>query len=560
MPRRTKLNPSLTPVSIKVAVGKAGKKNKASKAGAIKKTVKPKVKKITVKKIKKVSPKTAKAKLAQTAKSKIKPAPKAKVQEKTKPKSDAEIVLESINQKPFSVKFQKDNKSVLTSQQNLAPADLHGQSRKQAMTGKISETEQNENVADEIYSTETDKAAESEAAAKKVMEKAVSSDNVDNEEPISKSRSLGLYRKIALSFIVLTIMLLAAIAYFSFVKVTIILTPKQEHISSNLIIDVFDQDKRSTVSQGEILGVVKQVEVEQSKTYLATDIEVISEEVIGTVILINNYNKNQPLVATTRLLSPDNKLFRIKNTVNVPAGSQLEVEVYADEPGQDMVIGATHFIIPGLWAGLQDQIYGESEESMKYSRRVKKYIQQVDIDQAVKDLKQSLLDKAETEVSESYENYDDVIYDIDNNSISQQVDGKVGDEVEEFSITMKTMVVVVAFMDDEIYNLAQQKLISVLPDDKQLLDFSKDDISYSLNNYNINQGTASLNINFTGKMIIKQGASIVDREKLTGMDQQQLSDYLTGLPEVANYEIKFYPSFIKKAPNLVDRIELRIKK
>ncbi len=515
------------------------------KAGATKKTVKPKVKKIVVKKIKKDLPKPT----------------------KTKP-TKAQVVLESIAQ-------EEKRKNLISKEVNVAPlrSDLkkagsaQGDLAKQSEStpdiladseseklNKAVENAENKDAANKIYAGETEDYAKKEIAAKKQKQELI-----DNEETAGKSRSLGLYRKIALSFIILTIILLAVIAYFSFVKVTIILTPNQERISSNLIIDVFNQDKRSAVSEGEVLGVVKQVEVEQSKTYPATDIEVISEEVIGKVILTNNYNKNQPLVATTRLLSPDNKLFRIKKTVNVPAGGQLEVEVYADEPGQDMIIGPTHFTIPGLWAGLQDEIYGESKEPMKYSRQVKKHIQQADIDKAVKDVKQSLLGKATTEVSENYQTYDQVIYDIDNNSISQQIDGKAGDEVEEFTITMKTLVTVVAFMDDEIYKLARQKLISVLPDNKQLLEFSKDDISYSLNNYNIYQGTASLNINFIGKMIIKQGASIVDRGKLAGLNREQISVYLNSLSEIASYDIKFYPSFIKRAPSLVDRIELIIE-
>ena len=533
-------------------------KTKNSKA---KETTKARTKKTSTAKTKQVTAKAIKVNIAKTSITKtVKPI--------AGKKSDKKIVLDSIAQEeilftPVSkIKAERGQSKPIVSDKAIASKEASESketapqySFKQAASEKLNQITKNKDVADDIYTGEIKDDANREVAAKE-QEK----ESTNNEETAGKSRSLGLYRKIALSFIVLTVILLAVIAYFSFVKVTITLIPSQERVSSNLILDVFDQDKRSAVSEGEILGAVKQVEVEQIKTYPATDIEVISEEVIGKVILINNYSKNQPLVATTRLLSPDNKLFRIKKTVNVPAGGQLEVEVYADEPGQDMIIGPAHFTIPGLWAGLQDEIYGESKEPMKYSRQVKKYIKQDDIDKAVKDLKQSLLDKATTEVSENYQTYDQAIYDIDNNSISQQIDGKVGDEVEEFTITMKTLVTTVAFMDDEIYKLARQKLISVLPDDKQLSDFSKDDIGYSLNNYNIYQGMASLNINFAGKMIIKQGASIVDREKLIGLNQQQLSAYLDNLPEAASYEIKFYPSFIKKAPSLVDRIELIIMK
>ncbi len=396
------------------------------------------------------------------------------------------------------------------------------------------------------------------------LEKDVNADKesdaeIENAEEPKAGRSLGLYRKIALSFIILTVALLSVIFYFSFVKVSIYLIPSKEKLSGNLIIDVIDKDKKNikTEDSMEILGEVEQVEIEETKIYYAGGVDIIGEEVTGKVIITNNYNKNQPLVATTRLIS-NNKLFRIKNTVNVPAGGSIEVEVYADEPDPDMAIGPANFIIPGLWAGLQDKIYGESKEPMKYSKKIKKHIRQSDIDDGVKDLKASLLVKAKREIGENYQNYDEVIYEIDNNSISQEVDGKVGEEKDEFSISMKTKVVVVAFNENKIFKKAEQNLFSALPDDKDLAEINKEDISYGLNNYNISQGTASLSIGFSGQIAIKDGNSIVSREKILGLNHQQLNDYLNNIQGITVSKVEFYPSFIKKVPNLVDRIEIVI--
>lgn len=378
------------------------------------------------------------------------------------------------------------------------------------------------------------------------------------EKTAGKGRSIAVYRKIAYSFIVLTVMLLAAIFYFSFVKVTITVEPKQESLNSNLIIDILDKDK-GTASGAVVAGEVKQAEIEQNKTYPSGGVETIGEEVTGKITVINDYNRSQQLVATTRFLAPDNKLFRLKNTITVPAGGRVEADVYADEISPEMAIGPTHFTIPGLWAGLQDKIYGDSEEPMKYSQKVKKYIQQADIEAAVKDLRESLLEEAKTEIGESYKDYSQVIYDIDNNSISREVDGKVGEEKDEFSITMKTKVIVVAFNEDDIFKLAEQKLNSILSDDKKLIEFKKDNISYGLNNYNTDQGSAALNVSFSGKITALDGANIVERDKILGLSRQQLDAYLKNIPEIANYEIKFYPSFINKVPNLADRIEIEMK-
>ncbi|MFZ2299652.1 MAG: hypothetical protein WAW00_00780 [Candidatus Moraniibacteriota bacterium] len=81
----------------------------------------------------------------------------------------------------------------------------------------------------------------------------------------------------------------------------------------------------------------------------------------GTVILYNNYGTDsQPLVATTRLETPDGKLFRLVKGVTVPgmvttAGKKeagaIEAEVIADQAGSEYNIGAATFTIPGFKGG-----------------------------------------------------------------------------------------------------------------------------------------------------------------------------------------------------------------
>ena len=369
---------------------------------------------------------------------------------------------------------------------------------------------------------------------------------------------INLYRKIAISFIVLTVILLGVIFYFSFVKLDIVLIPAQERLSDSLVVDIYGGGNQPAVPGKSLTGIVEQTSIEEKDTYFASGSETIGEEVTGKVTIINNYNKNQPLVATTRLLSPDNKLFRIKSTINVPAGGSQEVEIYADLASTAMAIGPTKFTIPGLWAGLQDKIYAESKEKFVYGQQTKKHIQQSDIDQAAKDLKRSLLEKAKREIGENHKGYDEVIYSVDENTISTEVGGKVGEEKEKFDVSMKAMVTIVAFSGDELGKMAREKLEEVIPDNKELIEFKPEEISYSLNNFDVEAGRAAVNAAFEGKMSLKSEADIIDRQKIVNLTREQLEDYLSGFKEIAGYEINFFPSFIDKVPNLADRIEIEV--
>ncbi|MCD4762101.1 hypothetical protein K8R32_04050 [bacterium] len=383
-------------------------------------------------------------------------------------------------------------------------------------------------------------------------------DNIVNQK-ISSPRSIKVYRKIAYFFIILTVVLIATVAYFMLVKVTIVLIPNQERINNSMIFDIYDAEKGGEKING-VVGVVKLVKIEDEGVYSATGEEVIGRDASGMATIINNYTKNQPLVATTRLITPDGVLFRLRNTVNVSAGGTEEVEIYADDPSADLKISPTKFTIPGLWAGLQDEIFAETKEVIEYKQKVKHHIKEEDIENGIRDLKQKLLTKTKDEINEMYKEYGQIIYKIDENSIVSEVKGEVGDEVEGFTADMKADVVVVAFEGKEAADLARKKFISSLSDNKELISFDEANIIYSLNNYDHVEGVATINSTFEGKVSLRADSEIVEIDKIIGLSNEQLNTYLTSLTEIAGFEVKYYPSFIKWVPRLVDRIKIEIKK
>lgn len=371
------------------------------------------------------------------------------------------------------------------------------------------------------------------------------------------NRSVSIYRKIAYFFVVLVAALLAFIFFFSVVKTTIVLIPDQERIQNNVVFDVFDQSMNGA-GEKAIKGIVKKVDLEDEKDFPTTGKKVIGQEAVGKVIIYNNYNKNQPLVATTRLLSADNKLFRIKETVNVPAGGSAEAEIYADDPTSESEIGPSRFTIPGLWAGLQDKIYAESKEGVVYQKKTQNLVTKEDIDNAIRELKQNLTQKAQNQLAGDVQ-FSEVIYNVDEASISTEIDAKVDEEKDGFKAKIKGSVVIVAFDGKQAIDLAKQKLNNSVSANEEVLSFN-DDIAYALTNFDLQQGTASVNATFEGKVSLKENSEIIDKNKIVGLKKDQLEAYLGSLPGISGYEVKFYPSFIKKVPKLTDRIDIQIKK
>ena len=143
-----------------------------------------------------------------------------------------------------------------------------------------------------------------------------------NKRPTRKS--IGLYRRLAWRFVGLTAILILIVLYFSFSKLTINISPNGEALNDSLLFKVMpegmadnnasstNESASSTDFRENVEGTVKEIEVSAEQNFPASGEESVGDEVSGKVTLINNSAKSQALVATTRLLSADNKLFRIK--------------------------------------------------------------------------------------------------------------------------------------------------------------------------------------------------------------------------------------------------------
>jgi len=155
--------------------------------------------------------------------------------------------------------------------------------------------------------------------------------------------------------IFLTVLLVGVAAYF-FVpqKAEIIIWPRIETVSFNLT--------------SEISGrFIPDQELSPEKFY-SFGTEEIESNAEGTIRIYNDFNLDQTLIAETRFWcrGEEELEFKIKERVNVPAGSHLDVKVVASSPGDKFNIPPCKvFSVPGL-AGTPryTAVYGESFSAM----------------------------------------------------------------------------------------------------------------------------------------------------------------------------------------------------
>lgn len=377
---------------------------------------------------------------------------------------------------------------------------------------------------------------------------------------IKHRKSISLYRSLAWKFLLLVGFLAVLVFYFSFSKLIIVVTPQVEAMSDNVFLKIVSDKATSTPlaadAREQINGSVSEIELSVNKTYASSGEEFQGEQISGRVRIINNYTKSQALVATTRLLSADGKLYRIKEAVSVAPGEEVEVEIYADTIEQSMAISPTRFTIPGLWVGLQDKIYAQSDKAFTYDQKIEKYVKASDIQLANSEASSLILERAKE--LKPLNSQDKLLYQIIE-PFEMVISAKAGDKVAEFEMSATAKVVLVSFSDAEIAKLAAAKLNIVVPDDKQLSGFDYNSLNYVLENYDSKEGIATIKASFSGTMVLKSNAEVIDREDLINLNAEQIKTYLRDYPEIGSYELEFYPPFVKRAPHLIDRIEIKIK-
>lgn len=385
-------------------------------------------------------------------------------------------------------------------------------------------------------------------------------------QPTFKPQPVNLYKKIAICFVVLTGLLVLFVFYLSFGQAKIVVTPARQPVSVDFIADLTPKEGAQVAlvpGRITISGVLDETTVSGSKEYQATGSKIAESEAVGgKVTIINNYNKTQPLVATTRLLSPKGILFRIKNRVDVPAGGKVEVEVYADPPtAEAAALGSTHFTIPGLWPALQDKIYGESYEKMSGGKKEVKLVTQTDLDSAYADLTKILSEKVIEDSKKEMKSAGEILGRVLITEISERKSSAaVGDEKDKFIVTLKFKAVGVAFYRRDLESLAVTQIQGRVPEDKELVSVDLNNLSFIIEKYDLKEKEANINVHLAGEAILKSESKILDKNNFVGLSKEDALKYFNSFPEIQNVEIDFSPFWVRKIPKLKDHVEIIIKK
>ncbi|WKZ29000.1 MAG: hypothetical protein QY323_05765 [Patescibacteria group bacterium] len=382
----------------------------------------------------------------------------------------------------------------------------------------------------------------------------------DDEDPEYRSTfqmpvRTGIYRKIALGFAVLALVVGAGVAYVVYAQATVSVFPQKAEVTTERVLTVTATPQNAD----EIPGQVAEVTVAGEKTGVPETSTKTDGIATGTVTLINETSSDQVLIPTTRLLSNEGILFRLKARVNVPAKGRVQAEAYADKAGESGNIAPTRFTIPGLNAALQESIYAESEAAMTGGIVTVGTISSADIEKTENALRQELIAQARAEFAEETEN-PWTGHALVAETMARNVSAGPGETANGVTVRLTLRVRAVDFDRVKAVAASAEDLKRSLTSDRELIGVKVDDSSFTIDKADAKAGTASLRVALTGQTRVSLESPLFDAEKLRGLGLEDVQTYFEGIEGVERVDVKFRPFWLKRMPLLPDRIEFQVEK
>jgi hypothetical protein len=376
-------------------------------------------------------------------------------------------------------------------------------------------------------------------------------------------------KKIFITLLLVAVLVFVLTATFIFPKADITIKPARER--AQLSIDVaFDTNAKAVdFEENTVPSQIFKMTKAVSQEFTATKEEDISKKATGIITIYNAYSSQvQALVKTTRFEAPDGKIFRLVNTVTVPAAkieggsiiaSSIDAEVIADVAGEGYNISPSDFTIPGFkGTDKYKGFYGKSKLAMK-GGLIKKgiVVGQEDISNAETLLKEKLLADAKEELKkqmgEEFILIDESLAADITENVSQP---SVGEPADKFTLTLKALAQGFAYKKKDLGDLIEEKIALKVSDKRLTLPDTRTE-AFASNEMNFAGGKSSFTLAVEEDVSWKID-EIRLKEVLSGKNESEAKQAVALFPEIDSAEFSLWPFWITRIPKDIRKIQIGV--
>lgn len=374
---------------------------------------------------------------------------------------------------------------------------------------------------------------------------------------------------IPIILVIIVVVGLGTFSYYFSLGVKILIWPKQETLNSQVQLTVDKETKDINIFAKIIPGFLFQEEKTISQDFAASGKSLKETKAEGTIRVYNNYSTtSQILIANTRFISAEGKLFRSLERVVIPGGKYekgklqpgyLDIKVRADQLGEEYNIGPSTFSIPGF-AGTPKYtgFYGKSSESMKggYKGEIAQ-VTEKDIENAKNAIFQRIFGETRNGLKEKISPEFILIEEGIRDKTLETSIPKAGVFQETFKAEIKGVSEAIVYKKQDLENFAKETILFQKPVDKKLHQESLK-IDYSLGKLDLDLGKITLNLNISAKIFSEINEEAL-KENIAGETPAQITEFLSIQPQIERIEIKLLPFWAKEAPNNKDKIRVELR-
>jgi hypothetical protein len=379
-------------------------------------------------------------------------------------------------------------------------------------------------------------------------------------------------KKIFLIFGMLSVFAFALVVAYLFVpnaKVTIVPNISKNKLNINVHAVDVDNIDQSNMALRVIDGIEDMTATYKTQGTGATG----GKKAHGSVVIYNEYNSNsQTLISTTRLESPDGKIFRLTKNIVIPGttvvdGSvkpgAIEAEVIADQLGDDFNIEPTKFSIPGFSGSPKfDKFYAKSSiafmgGSSEGGSGMATIISQQDIDNAKSKTENSIRSALNEKIKNELKQGEIALPQAEKITIiKSETAAKIGDVADSFVYTVEASTRALIFSEDDIKKITGDRIA----EDSDVFHNGRYDISkieYISIDPNFDDSTMDLKVNSEVTIIPDIDVEQIKKEIL-GKNPNQLQEILTRYPAIKSINLEFGPTFISKFISRISQYSQRV--
>lgn len=356
------------------------------------------------------------------------------------------------------------------------------------------------------------------------------------------------YKFVALTFLLVTVVLLGLILFMSSKRATIEITTKESPVDVTLSMEVGPD--------AEIPGMIQTVTVTTTDIFEPTGDEQVPDIARGTITIINESGTPQPLVATTRFLTPDNILFRLEDGVTVPANGQVDARVYADVEGRSGNIDATTFTIPGLNSTRQQEVYAESTAPMTGGLRTIGVLSEADIERAEDQLVARAIEDFKASFSSATGTIETL---VDVASVESQSSVETGEETSSFELSATIELVGVSYDTSDVQTFADNSLRQREIDDAEVIAPADAAPVVTFERFDADSDTVTASVFHSGMAMLNPESQQIQKVIFFGKTKDEVRRYLLSLDHVHSVDVKFKPAWIRTVPHVHEHVNVIVR-